>query len=106
MGTATPLSTSGRFIVEAHGRRVRLAGVNWIGAHMDDGVAPGLDRVPRGALAQTIAGLGFNCVRFPFSIWMTRQTSPVADRHLAANPDLYGLTPLQVTSPGWRSSGS
>ena len=58
-------------------------------------MAPGLDRVPRGALAQAIAGLGFNCVRFPFGIWMTRQTSPVADRHLAANPDLYGLTPWQ-----------
>ena len=93
---ATPLSTSGRFIVGANGRRVRLAGVNWIGAHMDDGVAPGLDRVPRGALAETIAGLGFNCVRFPFSVWMTRQTSPVPDRYLAANPDLYGSTPLQV----------
>jgi hypothetical protein len=26
---ATPLSTSGRFIVDAHGRRVRLAGVYW-----------------------------------------------------------------------------
>jgi hypothetical protein len=43
MGIATPLSTSGRFIVDAHGRRVRPAGVNWIGAHMDDGVAPGLN---------------------------------------------------------------
>ncbi len=27
MAIATPLSTSGRFIVDAHGRRVRLAGV-------------------------------------------------------------------------------
>ena len=35
-------------------------------------------------------------MRFPFSIWMTRQTSPVPDRYLAANPDLYGFTPLQV----------
>jgi hypothetical protein len=26
---AMPLSTSGRFIVDARGRRVRLAGVNW-----------------------------------------------------------------------------
>ena len=39
-----PLSASGRYIVDAHGRRVRLAGVNWYGAHEDDGVAPGLDR--------------------------------------------------------------
>ena len=26
-----PLSASGRYIVDAHGRRVRLAGVNWRG---------------------------------------------------------------------------
>jgi hypothetical protein len=44
LGIATPLSTSGRFIVDAHGRRVRLAGVNWYGFHEDLGVAPGLDR--------------------------------------------------------------
>ncbi len=43
MGIATPLSTSGRFIVDANGRRVKLAGVNWIGAHMDDAVVAGLD---------------------------------------------------------------
>ena len=35
-----PLSTKGRFIVDAHGRRVRLAGVNWYGFHEDLGVAP------------------------------------------------------------------
>lgn len=96
MTVATPLSTDGRFIVDANGRRVRLAGVNWIGAHMDDGVVAGLDRVHRSALAETIASLGFNCVRFPFSVWMTQQTSPVPDRFLTANPDLSGSTPLQV----------
>jgi len=82
MTVATPLSTDGRFIVDANGLRVRLAGVNWIGAHMDDGVVAGLDRVHRSALAETIASLGFNCVRFPFSVWMTQQTSPVPDRFL------------------------
>ena len=50
-----PLSTSGRYIVDARGRRVRLAGVNWYGAHEDDGVASGLERTDRHALARTIA---------------------------------------------------
>ncbi|MGD0066122.1 MAG: hypothetical protein ABSB76_22085, partial [Streptosporangiaceae bacterium] len=59
----TPLSTSGRFIVDAHGKRVRLAGVNWYGAHEDLGVAPGLDRTDRRALARAIAMQGFNSVR-------------------------------------------
>ena len=66
-----PLSTSGRYIVDARGRRVRLAGVNWYGAHEDDGVAPGLDRTDRARLARVIARHGFNCVRLPFSLWMT-----------------------------------
>ncbi len=96
MAPVMPLSASGRFIVDAAGQRVRLAGVNWYGAHEDLGVAPGLDRTHRGALAKTIALLGFNSVRLPFSLWMTEQTSPVPDQYLAANPDLSGATPMQV----------
>ena len=42
MSIATPLSVSGRFIVDAKGSRVRLAGVNWFGAHEDLGVVTGL----------------------------------------------------------------
>jgi endoglucanase len=91
-----PLSTSGRFIVDANGNRVRLAGVNWYGAHEDDGVAAGLERTDRRTLARRIASHGFNSVRLPFSLWMTGQTSPVPDQYLAANPDLSGATPMQV----------
>jgi endoglucanase len=91
-----PLSASGRFIVDARGRRVRLAGVNWYGAHEDDGVAPGLDRTDRRTLGRRIAMYGFNSVRLPFSLWMTGQTAPVPDRYLAANPDLSGANPMQV----------
>jgi hypothetical protein len=91
-----PLSTSGRYIVDANGRRVRLAGVNWYGAHEDDGVAAGLERTDRRTLARRIASHGFNSVRLPFSLWMTGQASPVPDQYLAANPDLSGATPMQV----------
>jgi endoglucanase len=91
-----PLSASGRYIVDTHGRRVRLAGVNWYGAHEDDGVVSGLDRTDRVRLARAIARLGFNSVRLPFSLWMTEQATPVPDEYLAANPDLSGATPMQV----------
>lgn len=91
-----PLSASGRYIVDAHGRRVRLAGVNWYGAHENDGVVAGLERTDRRALARRIALLGFNSVRLPFSLWMTQQASPVPGEYLAANPDLSGATPIQV----------
>jgi endoglucanase len=95
-GLVTPLSTSGRYIIDAHGRRVRLAGVNWYGAHEDDGVVSGLERTGRVRLARAIARLGFNSVRLPFSLWMTEQAAPVPDEYLAANPDLSGSTPMQV----------
>jgi endoglucanase len=93
---ATPLSTSGRYIVDAHGHRVRLAGVNWYGASEDFGVPVGLDCTDLNALAKLIAEQGFNCVRFPFSLWMTEQTAPVPDEYLLQNPGLHGSTPLQV----------
>ena len=96
MDIATPLSASGRFIVDARGERVRLAGVNWYGASEDVGVPVGLDRTHRRTLARRIAGYGFNSVRFPFSLWMTEQTIPVPDQYLAANRDLLGSTPMQV----------
>jgi len=93
---AAPLSTSGRFIVDAHGERVRLAGVNWYGASEDFGVPVGLDSTDRCVLAKLIAAQGFNCVRFPFSLWMTEQAAPVPDQYLLKNPDLQGSTPIQV----------
>jgi endoglucanase len=93
---AMPLSTSGRYIVDARGRRVRLAGVNWYGASEDLGVPAGLDRTHAKTLARNIAAHGFNSVRFPFSLWMTEQTSGVPDQYLAANHDLLGATPMQV----------
>jgi|SRR5579863_6925528 len=96
MAIATPLSISGRFIVDKNGRRVRLAGVNWYGASEDTGVPAGLDRIDRGALAGLIAAQGFNSVRLPFSVWMTRQTAPVPQQALTANPDLFGKNPLEV----------
>jgi endoglucanase len=96
MAIATPLSTSGRYIVDKNGRRVRLAGVNWYGASEDTGVPAGLDRVDRNTLAGLIAAQGFNCVRFPFSVWMTQQSTPVPQQTVAANPDLIGSNPLEV----------
>jgi endoglucanase len=96
MAVATPLSTSGRFIVDKNGKRVRLAGVNWYGASEDMGVPAGLDRVERGTLAGLIAAQGFNSVRLPFSVWMTQQSTPVPAQALSANPDLQGQSPLEV----------
>ncbi|CAA6665941.1 unnamed protein product [Spirodela intermedia] len=69
-----PLSTSGRWVVDAvSGRRVKLRCVNWA-AHMPAVLAEGLDRKPVDSIAARVVSLGFNCVRLT---WATELfTSP------------------------------
>ncbi|BCL29512.1 glycoside hydrolase family 5 protein [Streptomyces aurantiacus] len=110
-----PLSTRGRWIVDADGDRFKLRSGNWHGASgtwngsgsVDDdanhhagensGRTPlGLDRAP---MAEIIAGfqeIGINSIRLPFSNEMIHDTRPVTDTAVAANPALRGSTPLQV----------
>ncbi|MFJ9591109.1 glycoside hydrolase family 5 protein [Streptomyces acidicola] len=110
-----PLSTRGRWIVDASGDRFKLRSGNWHGASgtwngsgntADDAnhhagensgrIPLGLDRAP---MAEIIAGfreIGINSVRLPFSNEMIHDTVPVTDDAVAANPALRGLTPLQV----------
>ena len=54
--------------VDSEGERVKLACVNWYGAHMEDMVVNGLDRQNIQFIADTIAELGFNCVRLPWAL--------------------------------------
>lgn len=110
-----PLSTRGRWIVDADGDRFKLRSGNWHGASgtwngsgsteedanhhagENSGRIPlGLDRAP---MAEIIAGfeeIGINSVRLPFSNEMVHDTRPVTDDAVAANPSLRGKTPLQV----------
>ncbi|MEV0935974.1 glycoside hydrolase family 5 protein [Streptomyces phaeochromogenes] len=110
-----PLSTRGRWIVDADGDRFKLRSGNWHGASgtwngsgsvdedanhhagENSGRTPlGLDRAP---MAEIIAGfqeVGINSIRLPFSNEMVHDGVPVKDDAVAANPSLRGLTPLQV----------
>lgn len=101
---AYPLRTSGAQILAADGTPVRLCGVNWGGAQQDEGVPYGLDRTSRHDLADRIASWGMNHIRLPFSVGGimnadgTVKGAPAPAARLAANPDLAGLTPWQVTA--------
>ncbi|WP_406418218.1 glycoside hydrolase family 5 protein [Streptomyces sp. NBC_01614] len=110
-----PLSTRGRWIVDADGERFKLRSGNWHGAsgtwsgsgdQADDashhagensGRTPlGLDRA---SVAEIIAGfreIGINSVRLPFSNEMVHDSRPVTDESVTANPSLRGRTPLEV----------
>lgn len=108
-----PLSTRGRYIVDATGNRFKLKSGNWHGASgtwngsgdVDDPAnhhageiafqTPlGLDRASIDTIIDGFAELGLNSVRLQFSNQMIHDTNPVPD--LPANPDLHGRTPLQV----------
>jgi endoglucanase len=91
-----PLSTRGRFIVDAAGHRVKLASVNWYGASDVHKVVGGLDIAPLADIVAAIRAVGFNSVRLPFANLILHDEAPVASEHVAANPELLGLTPLEV----------
>ncbi|MGW4533475.1 glycoside hydrolase family 5 protein [Nocardia sp. NPDC004340] len=108
-----PLSTRGRYIVDANGNRVKLQSGNWHGssgtwngsgddedpANNSGGEvghrAPlGLERVSMDKLVKDFKALGLNSIRLPFSNEMISDDRPV--RGLTANPSLNGLKPLEV----------
>ncbi|MFY1632129.1 glycoside hydrolase family 5 protein [Solwaraspora sp. WMMB335] len=110
-----PLSTRGRYIVDAAGARFRLKSGNWHGASgtwtgrgdpeedanhhagQNSGRIPmGLDRAPVSEIVSSFQEIGVNSVRLPFSNEMLHDQRPVTDAAVAANPSLRGRTPLQV----------
>ena len=93
---ATPLQTDDRWILDANGDRFKLASVNWYGFEELDYVPAGLEIAHVSEIAQSIAGLGFNSVRLPFSMEMVEQTGAVEPHVVAANPELEGRTPIEV----------
>src|SRR5690242_15289635 len=91
-----PLHTEGRWIVDRHGRRVKLASVNWSGAETQAFVVGGLDVRRLDDLAALIAEGGFNSVRLPWSNQLVEDDPVVPPEYLAANPELQGQRALAV----------
>merc|ERR1711872_476839 len=76
--------------------RVKLACVNWYGAHMEDMVVNGLDRQPIANIAGIIADLGFNCVRLPFALDTIFKNQVIKAERLSANPEMIGMSAMEV----------
>ncbi|MFI8320168.1 glycoside hydrolase family 5 protein [Streptomyces sp. NPDC085529] len=110
-----PLSTRGRYVVDADGDRFKLKSGNWAGAqgtwegsgdigdvtnHQADqnahNIPLGLDRKPVDQILADFHALGLNSIRLPFANALVHDTTVVPDAAVAANPQLRGRTPLQV----------
>src|SRR3954451_19527061 len=91
-----PLQTHGRWIVDNHGKRVKLASVNWFGAESAEFVVGGLDKQRLPVIARLIKQGGFNSVRLPWSNQLVEQNPVVQSDLLAANSRLRGKRALDV----------
>ncbi|MEL6894048.1 MAG: cellulase family glycosylhydrolase, partial [Actinomycetota bacterium] len=89
-------STSGSDIVTSNGQPIRIRGVNWFGFESDLAVAHGLWARNHRDLVALIAELGFNTIRIPFSSSMLDPDTMPVDISYELNPDLEGLTSLEV----------
>ncbi|PJN27859.1 glycoside hydrolase family 5 protein [Kitasatospora sp. CB02891] len=110
-----PLSTRGRYVVDANGERFKLKSGNWAGAQgtwqgsgdvrdpanhqarqLSNNIPLGLDRTPIARILADFHTMGLNSIRLPFANALVHDTAAVPDSAVAANPQLRGRTPLQV----------
>ncbi|KAK0278205.1 hypothetical protein LTR35_009528 [Friedmanniomyces endolithicus] len=83
-----PFTTAGRHIVDANGKRFKLASINWYGASDVHFVPGGLEKRHRTEIAATIRRMGFNSVRFPYSDQMVIDNPIIPPEVIMANLDL------------------
>ncbi|MFF0634688.1 glycoside hydrolase family 5 protein [Nocardia sp. NPDC004151] len=108
-----PLSTRGRYIIDAAGNRVKLQSGNWHGSsgtwtgsgndeepdnnqygEVSHRAPLGLERASMDRIVKDFKALRLNSIRLPFSNEMITDTRPI--QGLTANPSLNGLKPLEV----------
>ncbi len=87
---AVPFHTQSRWIMDANGARIKLAGVSWYGGESADLVPLGLDHNDVHAIAALIKQLGFNSVRIPWALQLYEENPVIPDTLLSANPSLQG----------------
>jgi endoglucanase len=99
-GTGTGyLHTSGSKIVDSSGATVRLTGINWFGMETDNHTFHGLWAGRNATWRMQIdhmAQLGYNTIRVPYTGDSLRAGAQATSVNSDSNPDLVGLSPLQI----------
>ncbi|UXA16212.1 cellulase family glycosylhydrolase [Mycobacterium sp. SMC-4] len=89
-------STSGNQIVDSAGNPVQIAGVNWFGFESDIFAPHGLWTRNYQDMMDQMKELGFNTIRLAYSSQMLHPTAAPSGIDFHKNPDLVGLSPLQL----------
>ncbi|MCF3936710.1 cellulase family glycosylhydrolase [Acuticoccus sp. M5D2P5] len=89
-------STQGTDIVDSAGNVVKLTGVNWFGGETVRMGPDGLYTRNYKDMMDQMAELGFNTIRLPFSNDALQDGAMPNDINYAINPELEGLTALEV----------
>ena len=90
------LSTSGNQIVDSAGHSVQIAGVNWFGFESSTLAPHGLWTRGYKDMIDQMSDLGFNTIRLPFSSETLHTTAAPNGIDFAKNPDLQGLSAIQI----------
>jgi endoglucanase len=90
------LHTSGSQILDSANRPANLSGLNWFGFETNNFAPHGLWARNWGELLDQIKSLGYNVIRVPFANAMLRPGVTPSGINYALNPDLNGLTSIQV----------
>jgi endoglucanase len=83
-------------LVDATGRQVRFTGVNWFGFETQTFAPHGLWARNWQSMLDQMAGAGFNTIRLPYSNQIFDPSSVPNGINFYVNPDLRGLTALQL----------
>lgn len=93
------LHTSGNKIVDSTGATVRLTGLNWFGMETDNHTFHGLWAGRNATWTMQIdhmASLGYNTIRVPYTGDSLRAGAQATSINSDSNPDLVGLSPMQI----------
>jgi endoglucanase len=88
--------TNGRQIVDANGQPVRMTGINWFGMETNTFSPHGLWARNWRDMLDQIRSLGYNTLRLPFCTQALDPGNIPSGIDFNRNPDLAGLSPIQL----------
>jgi len=90
------LHTSGSTILDSTGKTARITGLNWFGFETGNYCPHGLWTRSMSSMLDQIKTLGYNTLRVPYCNQMFDAGISANSIDYGKNPDLVGLTPIQI----------